>query len=95
MSGLQRYLTGSQRALLKNLELLHEIQPQLPPAKQPAVTTVSQSAAAAGARRALKNVGVNGQTYTPATKSSTRGAGPAAPTENSEPLDSADSKKLA
>ena len=95
MSGLQRYLTGSQRALLKNLELLHEIQPQLPPAKQPAVTAASQSAAAAGARRALKNVGVNGLAYTPATKSSTRGAGPAAPTENSEPPASADSKKLA
>jgi hypothetical protein len=84
MSGLQRYLTGSQRALLKNLELLHEIQPQLPPA-----------AAAAGARKAPKNVAVNGQTYTPATKSSTRGAGPAEPAENSEPSASADTKKLA
>jgi hypothetical protein len=84
MSGLQRYLTGSQRALLKNLELLHEIQPQLPPA-----------AAAAGARKALKNAGVNGQTYAPATKSSTRGAGPAEPAENSEPSASADTKKLA
>jgi hypothetical protein len=84
MSGLQRYLTGSQRALLKNLELLHEIQPQLLPA-----------AAAAGARKALKNVGVNGQTYTPATKSSTRGAGPAEPAENSEPSASADTKQLA
>jgi hypothetical protein len=95
MSGLQRYLTGSQRALLKNLELLHEIQPQLPPAKQTAITTVTESAAAAGARKALKNVGVNGQTYTPATKSSTRGAGPAEPAENSEPSASADTKKLA
>ena len=84
MSGLQRYLTGSQRALLKNLELLHEIQPQLLPA-----------AAAAGARKALKNVGVNGQTYTPATKSSTRGAGPAEAAGNSESSASTDTNLLA
>jgi hypothetical protein len=95
MSGLQRYLTGSQRALLKNLELLHEIQPQLPPAKQPAVTTVSQSVAAAGARKALKIVGRNGLTRTPATKSSTHGAGPAEPAQNSEPSTGADTNKLA
>jgi hypothetical protein len=92
MSGLQRYLTGSQRALLKNLELLHEIQP---PAEQPAVTTVSESAAAAGARKALKNDGANGQSYKPKPKSSTRGAGPAEAAENSESSASADTNLLA
>jgi hypothetical protein len=95
MSGLQRYLTGSQRALLKNLELLHEIQPQLPPAEQPAVTTVTESAAAAGARKALKNDGANGQNHKPTPKSSTRGAGPAKAAENSEPSASADTNLLA
>ena len=93
MSGLQRYLTGSQRALLKNLELLYEIQPQLPPAKQPAVPTVSEGAA--GARKALKIVRQNGLTHTPASKSSTRGAGPAEPPQNSEPSTSADTNLLA
>jgi hypothetical protein len=93
MSGLQRYLTGSQRALLKNLELLYEIQPQLPPAKPPAVPTASEGAA--GARKALKIVRQSGLTHTPATKSSTRGAGPAEPPQNSERSASADTNLLA
>jgi hypothetical protein len=96
MSGLQRYLTSSQRALLKNLELLHEIQPQLPPAKQPAVATVAESdPAAGGRRRALKIVGQNGLTHTPTPKSTTRDAGPAEPAQNSEPSASEDTKELA
>jgi len=79
---LQRYLTGSQRALLKNLELLDRIQLQLPSTKQPAVRKGPEGDLAGGWRKPLKNVGVNGRTYTPRPKSSR----PAKPASNdSEP----------
>lgn len=91
MGLLQRYLTGSQRALLKNLELLDKLQLQLPSTKQPAVRKGPECDMAGGGRKPLKNVGVNGQTYTPALKSSKHGSGPAEPaTNNSEPSASAD-----
>jgi len=86
MGLLQRYLTGSQRALLKNLELLDKLQPQLPSTKRPAVRKVPDGDLAAGGRKPLKNVGVNGQTYTPAPNSSKHGSGSAEPaTNNYEP----------
>lgn len=82
MGLLQRYLTGSQRALLKNLELLDRIQLQLPSTKQPAVRKNPEGDLAGSWRKPLKNVGVNGRTYTPGPKSS-KPAKPA--TNNSEP----------
>jgi hypothetical protein len=63
MAILQRYLTGSQRALLKNLELLAKIQPQLLSAEQPTVRTAPEGARAAGRRKAPRSVGANGQAY--------------------------------
>src|ERR1700674_1286773 len=63
MSILQRYLTSSQRALLKNLELLDKIQPQLPSAEQPTVSTAPVGAGAAGRRKAPNGNGADGQAY--------------------------------
>lgn len=67
MGLLQRYLTSSQRALIKNLELLHKIQPQLPSVPPPPVSPVPASAAAAGKRKAPKSVRANGQAQAAAT----------------------------
>ena len=96
MGVLQRYLTGSQRALLKNLQLLDKIQPQLPSTKQPAVSEVPEGDGAAGGRKASKNGGANGQTHTPALVSPKPGSGPAKQAaNNSEASASVDIRKLA
>jgi hypothetical protein len=63
MGLLQRYLTGSQRSLLKNLELLDKIQPHLPSAEQPTVSTAPEGAGAPRRRKAPKSVRPNGQAY--------------------------------
>jgi hypothetical protein len=63
MGLLQRYLTGSQRALIKNLELLNKIQPQLPSTPQPTVNALPGGAADASKGRASKRVGENGHAH--------------------------------
>jgi hypothetical protein len=94
MALLHRYFSGSQRAQLKNLELLSELHSQLPSTKQPTVRKGTEGDGAAGGEKALKIVGVNGPTHRP--KSSTRGSGLAAPADrNAEASATADSKKLA
>ena len=96
MSVLQRYLASSQRALLKYLQLLDKIHPQLPSATQPAVRKGRQVDAASGGEKALKIVGGKAQTYLPEPKSSKRGSesGETA-AHNPEASASADIQKLA
>jgi hypothetical protein len=96
MALLQRYLTSSQRALLKSLELLNEIPAQHPLADQPAVSTARKNAEVVGKGRALKGVGVNGQAGAAAPKASKRRFGPTAQAINNPDLSSsADTKKVA
>ena len=96
MGILQRYLAGSQRALLKNLQLLDKIQPQLPSATQPAVRKGLQVDAASGGEKALKIVGGRAQTYPPEPKSSKRGsASGQTGAHNPEASASADIQELA
>ena len=96
MGVLQRYLTGSQRALLKNLQLLDKIQPRLPSTTQPAVRKGRQVDASSGGEKALKIVGGKAQTSPPEPKSSKRGsASGETPAHNPEASASADVQKLA
>jgi hypothetical protein len=65
MSLLQRYLTASQRALIKNLELLDKIQPSAP---QRSVSTTADGVTAAAKRNAPKTFGANGQAHAATAK---------------------------
>ncbi len=93
MALLQRYLSGSQRAQLKNLELLGKLHSQSPLTTQPAVSTVSDGATAEGKRKYSKNIGASGRTYTPRpSKSDSESAEPA---NSLEPSVNDDINKLA
>jgi hypothetical protein len=95
MALLNRYLTSSQRALLKNLELLGKVQPQIPAPKQPAAHTGRQRAATPGGGSVLKIVGGRGRSDSPKSKLSIPGSGSAEPAaQNPESSDNPDTEKL-
>ena len=96
MALLQRYLTGSQRSQLKNLELLGKLHSQLPSTKPSVVRKRPEGGGVADGEKGLRVVGRDGRNYRPAPKSSTPGSAQVQPgAHDGETSASPENQKLA